>query len=234
MANLEKSYSAVYRGEKPERRVLQIRGWPRDRYEASVFWAPRGKRVLDVGCGNGVVLFNLKDRFGELYGLELSKARARGARKVLDGLNAQVIEGNIEEGTVFGDGFFDCVVCSDVIEHVVDVFAAFREISRIIKSGGCLVLNTPNFARIKGRLRLLLGRFPSTAFSGEGFNVRSEGELLDGGHLHYFTFSMLERLCRRFGFTDVKKYGFGRFGRLHNIYPPLLSGSCQIVARKTG
>jgi len=188
--------------------------------------------VLDVGCGNGTVLFNLKDKFKELYGLELSKLRVENARKTLEGLNAKVLEGNIEKDIPFEDGFFECVICSDVIEHVVDVFAAFKEISRVTKPGGYLVLNTPNFARIKGRIRLLLGLFPSTAMPNEGLDVRVEGELLDGGHLHYFTFSMLNKLCRKFGFTDVRTYGFGRFGRLHNVYPPLLSGSCQIVAKK--
>jgi len=231
-AKLEKSYSAVYKGERLGSKVLTIGKWPRNRWEACIFWAPKGERVLDVGCGHGIVLFNLKDKFKELYGIELSKARVETARKTLAGYNTHIVEGNIELGTPFDEAYFDVVICSDVIEHVIDVKAAFWEMHRLLRKGGSLVLNTPNVARWKGRLTLLFGKFPSTSAPSEGIDVRAEGELLDGGHLHYFTFSLLNNLCREVGFSQVSNYGFGRMGVLHNLWPSLLSGSCQIVARK--
>jgi hypothetical protein len=75
---------------------------------------------------------------------------------------------------------------------------------------------------------LLLGVFP-TSKSKEGFELRTNAELHDGGHVHYFTFSMVDHLFARYGFTKVEKFGLGRFGRLHNLWPQLLSSACMVV-----
>lgn len=56
--------------------------------------------------------------------------------------------------------------------------------------------------------------------------------LFDGGHLHYFPFRSLSLLLQRSGFAIERSIGFGKFGRIHNIYPQLLSGGIQLVARK--
>ena len=76
------------------------------------------------------------------------------------------------------------------------------------------------------------GRMPFASKPQEGFKLRTHDELHDGGHVHYFTFSMLDRLFERYGYSEVKRFGIGRFGRLHNLQPTLLSGSCHVVAKK--
>ena len=76
---------------------------------------------------------------------------------------------------------------------------------------------------------LLLGRFPSTSQANEGLG---SDILFDGGHLHYFTFRSLSLLLERAGLVVEQALGFGTFGRIHHIYPPLLSGGVQLVARK--
>jgi 2-polyprenyl-3-methyl-5-hydroxy-6-metoxy-1,4-benzoquinol methylase len=230
--DLEKSYSNVYANEPLGNVELRIGTWPKDRFEASVFFAGTGNSVLDVGCGNGIVLYNLRDKFRELHGIELSKERVDTAKRSLQGLNATVVQGNIEVGIDYDDEYFDAVICSDVLEHLVDVFSGFREMTRVVKKGGRLLINTPNVASLYRRGELLLGRFPSTSASNEGFDTQSESELLDGGHLHYFTFSMLEKLYRQFGYSRIERFGFGDRGRFHNTFPSLLSPSCQIVGTK--
>ncbi len=211
---------------------ITVDSWPKNRYEASIFFTGSGKRVLDVGCGNGTVLYNLKNGFDELYGIELSKKRVNISKKTLKGFNAEIIEGNIEAGVEYDDEFFDVIICSDVIEHLVDVFCGFKEMTRILKKKGRLVLNTPNVAYLLNRIKLVLGIFPSTSAGNEGFDVRTDLELFDGGHLHYFTFSMLDKMFKRYNYSKIEKYGFGGFKRLHNIYPSLMSPSCQIVGTK--
>lgn len=232
MVNIETSYSKTYKQEALGRKKINLINWPKTRYEASIFFAESGKRVLDVGCGNGLVLYNLKDSFEELYGIELSEERAMTAQKTLEGLKAKVMIANIEQGLDYEDEYFDTIICSDVIEHLVDVFTGFKEITRVLKKGGKLIINTPNIAELRRRFVLLFGRFPATSATNEGFNLRSPDELFDGGHLHYFTYSMLEKLCQRESYSEVKKYGFGRLGKLHNFLPSLLSPSCQIVGIK--
>jgi SAM-dependent methyltransferase len=233
LLDLEQKYSEFYKSPDGGVHRIELSRWPRNRFEASVYFAGSGGSVIDIGCGNGQCLYSLEGRFSSLYGVELSKKRSDDASRNLMGVGAVILCANVEAGVPeLESDSFDVVVCSDVLEHFVDVFSAFREMTRILKPGGRLVLNTPNFAKVKNRIKLLFGVFGSTADTEEGFGNNDPHQLLDHGHLHYFTFSMLDRLCSLFGYQQVRHYGFGRFGRLHDFWPSLLSPSCQIVAVK--
>lgn len=230
--SIERAYSETYRDEQVSYEKILWKGWPRTRIEASLYWSGTGTRILDIGCGSGELLYNLKDKYSELYGTELAFARAETARKFLAEVPAQIFQNNIEEGTSFDSDFFDTVICADVIEHVVNIWPGLMEMHRVLKIGGRLVLTTPNIAAIRRRLQLLCGEFPSTSASNEGLQLRSTNELLDGGHLHYFTFSMLEKILARSQFGSIERHGFGRLGWLHEKYPSLLSSNCMCVAYK--
>jgi methionine biosynthesis protein MetW len=230
-SSLQAAYDEVYRDKSPGRVDLDLDRWPRDRIEACAKFAPPGRRVLDVGCGNGKLLYNLRNKFDELCGIEFSPARVAIAAAALEGLRGEVRQGNVEERLPWEDGSFDAIVLSDVIEHIVNLWPAMEEISRLLAPDGHVVISTPNVANFRARLSLLRGVFPSSKAE-EGFALRTERELHDGGHVHYFTFSMLDRLFARYGFTKVKRYGIGRFGRFHNIRPQLLSGACMVVASR--
>lgn len=233
--SLANFYDRVYDGESVTPQDFVMRGWPKNRHEVLVWLSGSGQRVLDVGCGNGIVLYQLRTSFEELCGVELSKVRVESSQKLLRGSPAQVDirQGNIEEGLDWPDGYFDLVISADVIEHVVDIWSAAQEMVRLLRPGGTLICSTPNFAYIRWRLKLLFGLFPSTGGGGQGFDVRP-GELYDGGHLHYFTFTTLERLFLRYNVEIVRRVGFGRLGRLHNLIPSLLSSAACIVGKKAG
>jgi SAM-dependent methyltransferase len=231
-SDLAAAYDDVYRAKRPNRKALRRDRWPATRAEACVRFAPGGRRVLDVGCGSGVVLYNLRDKYEELHGLELSAQRVATARQTLEGLPAEIRTGNIEAGTDYAAGSFDTIVLSDVIEHIVNLWPAVEEMKRLLRPGGQVVLSTPNVASLRRRLTLLRGEFPSTAAANEGFDVRTEHELHDKGHLHYFTYSMLRKLFARYAFSDFRGYGIGRLGRLHDLAPGMLSSCCMVVATK--
>jgi SAM-dependent methyltransferase len=230
---LSRSYDSVYLNQKILFSNLISGSFPMDRFQACVYLAKSGNRVLDIGCGDGNVLYNLRDRFTELYGVELSGLRAKKLEDaaIEYGVNLNVSQENIENGLPFPDGYFDSIIWSDVIEHVVDLWSAMTEINRLLCQKGTLITTTPNIAYIRHCLTLLQGSFPSTASSDEGFNVRN-GELYDGGHLHYFTFSSLAKLYRKYGINPIKTIGVGRLGFLHNIYPSMFSGSVCMVGIK--
>lgn len=227
---LGKSYDSVYSEETFA--PVSVKNWPVDRNQALVFLAKsKGRRVLEIGCGNGSTLAALSKSFDELYGMELSVKRAETAVRNLQEFNANIISGSIENRTPYAGSFFDCIVWADVIEHVVDLWAAMEEIARILKSGGTLITVTPNMAKIKARIRLLLGRFPSTSARDEGFSVR-QGELFDGGHMHYFTYHMMRKLYNKYGLRVTREIGIGKYGRLHNFFKSILSSEVVTVGEK--
>ncbi len=98
-------------------------------------------RVLDVGCGSGVLLARMKSLGWEVQGVEVdpggvTAARARGVA---------VHQGQLTDAK-FPDHHFDAVHSAHVIEHVHDPVALLRECFRILKPGGKLVILTPNTA----------------------------------------------------------------------------------------
>lgn len=231
MDRISAKYDQFYAtdAEREKLRDIELRGWPRNRQEAIVAAGGRGDTVLDVGCGDGYLLYQLRNSFAELIGLEFSSSRLAQAQKNLDGFRFRGVCGSGEDMSMIASASVDQIVSADVIEHVPDVYLAVKEMFRVLKPGGRLVINTPNVAFIKKRVLLLLGRFPSTSQPNEGLG---SDLLFDGGHLHYFTFRSLRLLLQREGFVVESESGFGRFGRLHDIHPPLTSGGVQIVARR--
>jgi SAM-dependent methyltransferase len=226
------AYNSVYELEAIRFYDFKKR-FPQNRNEALVWLANSGNKVLEIGCGGGNVLYNLRHNFLELYGLEMSSQRSYVIQQsaIENNLNLNIITGNIEQKLEFEDGFFDTIIWADVIEHVVDIWAAMKEISRLLAPGGTLITCTPNIAELRRRLTLLCGRFPSTSGKNQGLDVR-ENELFDGGHLHYFTFSSLANLYRMYDVKPEKFLGFGNLGCFHNIYPPLLSSAVCIIGIK--
>lgn len=228
--DMGEKYDVMYRasGEKSFDRPRNS-GWPRDRFQAIVAMGGEGKAVLDVGCGNGYLLYQFRNSFSRLIGLESSAERLSRAQTNLSGHGFVPILGSAEDMHEIDSDSVDLIISADTIEHVPDVYRAINEMYRVLAPGGMLVINTPNIAFIKKRLLLCLGRFPATSQRNEGVG---DNLLFDGGHLHYFTFRSLGLVLRNAGFQLVRKMGYGPFGVLHNIFPSLLSGGVQWVARK--
>jgi SAM-dependent methyltransferase len=101
---------------------------------------PDGARVLDAGCGSGRTLEELTD-YGAVCGTELDSHAAEVARS--RGLG-EVYNGRIEE-LPWEDASFDLITCLDVIEHTPDDRAALRELRRVCKPAGFLVVTVPAY-----------------------------------------------------------------------------------------
>ena len=229
--SLDTKYDAFYAadGVRAAHTDVVLRGWPRDRVQALVHLPLQGDSILDVGCGDGRLLYQFRHRFSRLVGLEYSASRLAAAQVQLRGLTFEGLCGSAEAMPRLPTGSIDAIVSADVIEHVPDVYLAADEMFRVLRPGGVLAINTPNIAFLKKRLRLLVGRFPATSQPNEGLG---SDVMFDGGHLHYFTYRSLTLLLQRSGFVVERREGFGPLGRLHNHWPSLLSVAVQLVARK--
>ncbi|AIQ65876.1 hypothetical protein PSTEL_24970 [Paenibacillus stellifer] len=102
---------------------------------------PKGK-LLDIGCSTGHFLNEAKLRYWDVKGIEISDQAAQVARTKY-GLD--ITTGTISAG-MFDEGYFDVVTAWDVIEHIPDPKDFITNVKYILKSGGLLVLNTPNIS----------------------------------------------------------------------------------------
>src|SRR3954454_22183190 len=106
-------------------------------------------KVLDIGCGRGLLLQKLRERGWEPQGTELSEEAASYAR---DRLGLPVSTNTLQDGD-FPDGEFDLVILWHVLEHVHAPRAMLQEVSRILKPGGVLLVAVPNFGSWEARWR---------------------------------------------------------------------------------
>ena len=116
-----------------------------------------GGDLLDVGAFSGMFLQNAKRCGFQVTGVEPIREAYDHLTNV-QGLH--VIHGDLHSST-FPSDYFNAVSLLDVIEHVVDPVAELREVLRILKPGGIVVMTTPNAAglmqRIVGSKRKLFG-----------------------------------------------------------------------------
>lgn len=118
-------------------------------------WITPGAHVLDVGCGDGVMLHYLQsDKACSGYGIEIAddKILASSRRAI------NVIQQDMEHGlSLFEDNSFDTVLCLSSLQMMKNVEGLLRDIARI---GREAIVSFPNFAYWPHRLSLLRGRMP--------------------------------------------------------------------------
>jgi SAM-dependent methyltransferase len=101
---------------------------------------PAQAEILDAGCGSGRTLDELVD-YGTVHGIELDPSAAAVARARGRG---EVEEGRLEE-LPWPDDRFDLITCLDVIEHTPDDRVTLRELRRVARPGGVLLVTVPAY-----------------------------------------------------------------------------------------
>ncbi len=137
------------------------------------FVTPPGK-MLDHGCASGATMIPFKDGGWDAYGIDPHEPSVRTGIEDL-GLDIRVAGG---EAVPFDDGFFDLVISLGSTEHVSDFDAAMRELNRIIRPGGWLL--------IRWRSNKLWG---------------SPYEYYNHNHYRFFTRTTWELALTRYGFV---------------------------------
>jgi SAM-dependent methyltransferase len=138
--------------------------------------------LLEIGCGYGYLLDEARPFFDRRVGTEFSCEGAEIARVT----GAEVFVGGIEQ--LSPERKFDCVIATQVIEHVYEPLAFVKELVSRTKAHGRVVIATPD---IGGALRRAMGRrWPS-------FKTPE--------HVLYFDFRTLRALMNRAGLSDVRR-----------------------------
>ncbi len=114
----------------------------------------QGGRVLDVGCGSGVLLVNMAEMGHQVYGVDIAPGMVEEARNSFEkhGLDPDNVQlGGIEK-LPYEDNSFDVVTCVGVLEYVFKEEEALSEIKRILKKNGQIIFTLPNIFKLKNVL----------------------------------------------------------------------------------
>ena len=143
---------------------------------------PSTSRVLDAGCGEGVLVEEYATRL-DITGVDAHYSSSRVSHGLLTELP-------------FPDASFDRALCLDVLEHLAyeEQPRALAELFRVLRPGGELLVSVPNLAHLQSRIQFLLrGRLIRTASEYKHPGDRPAGEYL--------------QLGRRAGFALVERRG---------------------------
>jgi dolichol-phosphate mannosyltransferase len=175
--------SADYDARAYQSVVPLQRYWQRRRYQVITRRAAGARRVLDVGCGSSRII-----RSGRMVGLDIVLAKLRYARRYGNPL----VHGSIFE-LPFKDSAFDCVICSEVIEHVPADERVFSELERVLEPGGRLILGTPDYDRWRWRaMEWMYGRLAPGGYADEHITHYSRSNLAAYLRARGFTIEALE------------------------------------------
>lgn len=155
-------------------------------------------RLLDVGCGAGTFLEAAARARWQATGVEVSQTAVEHVR----GQGFEVFCGELEEAN-YPDEYFDVVIASEVLEHVLDPKALLGSIARVLRPGGLLWATTPHGRGISARMLDL-----------------SWTTVCPPEHLQLFSVKSITGLLESAGFRRVKvmTHGMNPFELGHELY----------------
>ncbi|HEX5725971.1 MAG TPA: class I SAM-dependent methyltransferase [Longimicrobiaceae bacterium] len=188
---------------------------------------PGGGTLVDVGCGGGALWTHLRGRFARYVGVDAVR---------YDGFPAEgeFVRADLDAGPVpLPDGSAEVAAAVETIEHLENPRALFRDLARLARPGGWVVVTTPNQLSALSRLTLLL-RGEHNAFRDASYPA----------HLTALLEVDLRRMAAECGLeaAAVEYSGQGRVvftgrhypGWLARLWPRGLSDNVLLAARKPG
>lgn len=184
-------------------------------------------KILDVGCGNGVISRHLGKLGFNVLGIDVSDATIARARELntLPNVSFEVI--SAEQLVAQGDTF-DAIICSEVLEHLQNPSSLLKVLYQSLKPDGILIVTVPNGS---GPRELFVTRpvlkmrasnnwawkavvKVKTALGYTGTTVQSAADNLD--HVQFFKKSDLEALSSENKFRIVR---FGKANFIEDVFP---------------
>lgn len=177
--------------------------------------------VLDLGCGDGLLLKSLRSGGIRGEGIDISEVAIE--KCVEHGISAKCADfsgGDLE----YDDNTFEWVVMTDVLEHLYDPKAILKEAARV---GRHVLVIVPNFNSLSARMQTLFGKIP-------------ENNKANKGHVYWFNKKMIEQIfydaglkIEEINFHTYKKgrFGGGVFNGLVKIWPSLFALNFLVIGK---
>lgn len=134
-----------------------------------------GNTVLDVGCCLGHISDMIAKLGNKVVGIDITPELIEEAKKNFSNVKFMCVDAMALQN-YFSENDFDYVVAGEVIEHVLDPTFFLKEILKILKKDGKLILTTQNSNGIQFRIRMLLGRF---RWDPTHFRLYSKSEIIN-------------------------------------------------------
>lgn len=156
-------------------------------------------KILDIGCREGFIAGRMVKSGHEVVGIDINEHAISIAKENVKNANfavCTVYEPEIEKIT---GKDFDCIISTEVIEHLFDPQKLFTQSSNLLKKDGFLILSTPYHGYLKN---LLISLFNSWD---KHFSVK-----VIGGHIKFFSKNTLSDMAKTADFTNIRFFYVGR------------------------
>lgn len=165
--------------------------------------APKGGRVLDIGCGRGDQAGRVLSQGFQVTGVDVSSSGIELARKTYPDARFEVEAADENLLDRLNEDPFDVVISTEVCEHVYDPAAWARGCYSALRPGGLLIVSTPYHGYLKNLMISLKG----------GWDLHWSPLWL-GGHIKFFSTKTLATLVEQTGFDSLEFKYAGRFAPL--------------------
>lgn len=194
--------------------VKEDKYYASDRFDVMALIPDDVRRALDVGCGYGNMAKRLKnERAIEVVGIEKEERAVNIAKDNVD----KLIIGDAEDMKLpFEEGYFDCIVYGDVLEHLKEPWKLFKKHTYYLKKGGYCIASIPNIAHysvIKGLMN-------------DKWEYTSSG-IMDKTHLRFFTIEGIRRMFKDAGYTILEEKRYIRASKSKKLLNKLLRGRME-------
>lgn len=150
-----------------------------------VKYSPKKKKILDVGCGYGVLGEVYKKKGNIVYGIDREPDVTYSATKRLDRFYKTDVLAFRKISKLLCKEKFDVIVFADVIEHLYDPIAIIHFYKKYLKSGGYFYISVPNFVIWYTRLQILFGNY-----------LYTDTGTQDKTHIRIFTLNNIKRFAK--------------------------------------
>ncbi len=185
------------------------------------------KTVLDIGCGSGMLASFFEDH-KNYVGMDLN---LRESFKILQDESHHYSQANALQLPV-ADNSIDIAICMDSFEHFPDQIAATKEIKRVIKPGGYMLLSIPTYANVAGMVKSYcesLGTYDKNTWAPFDYWKPEELE-------HFMTPKLVHHVFGAAGFTKFERVGYDRevvVGLFPWVWHPKMPGKIASGITKT-